>query len=101
RSRGGTPQGGIAARSERPSSGSSLGGEPVAEEAVVVVPRPEIRLLGLKEAVAQLLDAMSEVVGVVGLGPEVGDDVLKLTLVVEVAENHVDLADDQLEHVQL
>ena len=34
-------------------------------------------------------------------GPEVGHDVLELALVVEVAEDHVDLADDQLEHVEL
>ena len=42
-----------------------------------------------------------EVVRVGRLGPQVGDHVLELALVVQVAQDHVDLADDQLEHVEL
>ena len=36
-----------------------------------------------------------------GLRPQVGDHLLKFALFFQIAEDHVDLADDQLEHAQL
>src|SRR5512147_2649558 len=65
-----------------------VGGEAVAEELVVVGALLEVGPLGLEQAVAQRVDPTGEVGAVIRRGPEVGDDVLELAVVVDVAEDH-------------
>ena len=60
----------------------------------------EVGILGGQQPVAQILHAVAELVGVARFRPQVGHHILELALLVQVAQDHVDLTDDQLEHEQ-
>ncbi len=83
------------------STGSIDRCEAVAKEPVVDRALLKVGTFGGQQSVTQLVDASREVLGVGRFGPEVGHDVLELALLFEVAQNHVDLADDKLKHVEL